>query len=216
MHSLLDMIKSFLKLREVVSYPFSFLLLILFQNRNAYRQRNVFLYPPQTAEKCLIDNSTVGVGACGVNGNSKTFFADQAATTCSDDPDKGGTIEGPYMGVLFTKTELIGRQNALLYQVFYDKNAFGLNEDALSQSQLTTISKNALNQTIRVRTAQGFGLDGSPSYASYYREHKVTKEEFYSTFNQTLSEYSILTSDTCDGTGVAGCEEHLEQSFQMP
>jgi len=184
---------------------------------NAYRQRNVFLYPPQSAERCAIDGSTEGEGICGVNGNTKVFSADQTATTCSTVPGQGGTIEGPYAGVFKTKTELVGKDNALLYQVFYDKDAFELEEDKLLQSQLTTISTNMMNETVRVRTAQSFSFDGNPAQASFYREKIVTKEEFYSRLIDTLADYSILHDDTCSnfGLGYDGCVTHLEESFQM-
>lgn len=184
-------------------------------NRNAYRQRNVFLYPPQTEEMCAIDNTTVGDGICGENGNTKLFEADQSATTCSDEPGRGGVIEGPYAGAFKTKTELIGRDNALLYQVYTDKDVFQLEEDGLWQSQLTTINTNLFNETLRVRTAQGFGFDGEPSYASFYREKRVSKDYFYAMLNETLIEYSIQESDTCDGAGMDGCISHLEQSFEL-
>ena len=37
---------------------------------NQYRQRNVFMYPPQAIDVCTGDNnSTFGDGVCGVNGN---------------------------------------------------------------------------------------------------------------------------------------------------
>jgi len=44
---------------------------------NAYRQRNVFLYPPQLSSLCdpSSESSTVGDGDCGVNGNTKVFQA---------------------------------------------------------------------------------------------------------------------------------------------
>lgn len=161
-----------------------------------------------------MNNSTVGDGVCGVNGNTKMFQADQSATTCSDDPDKGGVIEGPYANAFQTKTELIGKDNSLLYQVYYDKNIFGLDDDALSQSQLTTLNTNANNETIRVRTAQGFGLDGNPSSASFFRETRVTKEVFYEKMHETLAEYGILESDTCAG-GVDNCVAHLETTFEL-
>lgn len=184
-------------------------------NGNAYRQRNVFLYPPQTAENCSVDNTVAGAGVCGTNGNTRMFEADQSATTCSNVPGEGGTIEGPYAGgAFYTKTTLVGEENALLYQVFYNPVIFGLSsDDVLNQSQLTTIVTNAQGQTTRVRTAQGFGLDGSPTYASFYRETKVTKEKFYEEFKTTLASFNILESDTCEGAGFAGCESHFEESF---
>ena len=119
----------------------------------SYRQRNVFLYPPQDTSICeLVNNSTIGDGECGINGNTKIFEADQTAGACSTE----GTIEGPYQGYFNTKTELIGRENALLYQVFLNGAIFGLSKDLLYQSQLTTITKAADGSTRRTRTAQGF------------------------------------------------------------
>ena len=44
--------------------------------RNSYRQRNVFLYPPQLPSKCnIFENLVVGDGECGINGNTKVFQA---------------------------------------------------------------------------------------------------------------------------------------------
>ena len=65
-------------------------------NGNALKQRNVFIYPPQTAEKCEADDSTEGDGVCGVNGNEKVFGADQEASDCE------GNLAGPYTQGGFT------------------------------------------------------------------------------------------------------------------
>jgi len=54
------------------------------------------------------------------------------------------------------------------------------------------IEKNSLRRT---RTAQGFNDDGSDSYASYYRERRVSKEEFYQALEAKIFEYNILPSD---------------------
>ena len=51
---------------------------------NSLKQRNVFIYPPQTAEKCEADDSTEGDGVCGVNGNEKVFGS---LDFCDCDPD---------------------------------------------------------------------------------------------------------------------------------
>lgn len=181
----------------------------------AYRQRNVFLYPPQTTEKCAINNSTTGVGACGVNGNSKLFEADQSGRK---NGPCDGTIGGPYAGILRTKTTLVGKKNALLYQVSYQGKLF--------QSQLTTLSGNAR----RTRSAHGYNPFGPtpevPTYCSFYRERRVDEEEFYSTLNATLEEYGILEEDACtrdsngnlvEGVvgGLDACRDHLDESFQM-
>ncbi|OEU23034.1 hypothetical protein FRACYDRAFT_259284 [Fragilariopsis cylindrus CCMP1102] len=142
---------------------------------NAYRQRNVFLYPKLDSAVCndyVTNNATISVvgdGTCGINGNTKVFEADQIATTCSD-----GGIEGPYQG-LSTYTQLVGSDNALLYQVFFPSallNKYGVpaTEDRLYQSQLTTITENpSTGQMYRTRTAQGFNvITGETSFASYY------------------------------------------------
>ena len=121
---------------------------------------------------CAVESSKVGRGRCGEHGNSKIFMADQTATTCSDNPELGGDIEGPYQGIFKTKTELIGRDNALLYQVYINKDMFThLTEDQLYQSQLTTLTEDSEGNLFRTRTAQGFPFGGSvaSNYASYYR-----------------------------------------------
>lgn len=194
---------------------------------NAYRQRNVFLYPPQHTEVCdSQEDSSVGiagVGTCGVNGNTKIFSADQNATTCSTNPELGGDIEGLFAGTFATTTELVGSDNALLYQVFLGETLF--------QSQLTTLTiDGATGAQRRTRSAQGF-INGVPGSLSFYREVKVSKEEFYAEMEQTLVDYNILTSDTCTWVdppsgfgpvvdsgltpGIQGCMEHLEQSFEL-
>jgi len=182
----------------------------------AYRQRNVFLYPPQTEEKCLITNSSVvGSGACGTNGNTKVFAADQSNIGKSCD----GTIEGPF-GPFYTNTTLVGADNAVLYQVFLG--------DGLFQSQMTTLSGNGR----RTRTAHffapftGTGADSVPTAASFYRERQVEKEYFYELLNATLTEYNILDEDVCtrdesgsklEGIvgGMNACEAHLEETFEL-
>jgi hypothetical protein len=181
----------------------------------AYRQRNVFLYPPQAEAICQSRDEVVGEGSCGVNGNSKVFFADQVAA----DDDTDGTISGPYLDVFETSTVLVGRDNALLYQIYL----FGM----LFQSQLTTLSTDDSGGTRRTRSAQGFQA-GIPTSMSFYRERKVSKLEFYAAFDATLVEYNVLESDTCawidspTGLGIIpseytpgldGCTAHLEQSF---
>lgn len=232
---------------------------------NKYRQRNVFMYPPQVAAECPFANSTgrqdgsspVGVGECGVNGNMKVFEADQFATTCSSNPELKGNIEGPYGSLQYTYTELIGQNNSLLYQVFMTKAALnyyeaivlgnpysrcaetspynwdcGYTADRLMQSQLTTLTQLPDGTWLRTRTAQGFdafGRVGAPTYASYYRERKVTEEVFWAEFNATMISYNILESDMCawgngesGGTvasgltpGFSSCKTHLEESFAL-
>lgn len=182
-------------------------------HRNAYRQRNVFLYPPQVQSICdsygVKDLKVVGNGTCGTNGNTKIFFADQNATTCDN-----GNIEGLYAGLFPTTTQLVGT-NALLYQVFYGS--------ALYQSQLTTITEDVAGNTYRTRSAQGFDFMTSVSNScSYYRERKVTKEEFYTELNAVIASYSVLVEDLCktdpssDEVGsLDKCVAHLESSFSL-
>ena len=198
------------------------------------------MYPPQTDEVCSDDESVVGTGTCGVHGNTKVFEADQTATTCSMNPELKGDIEGAYGSMAYTYTELIGRDNALLYQVWLRKEVLNLPSDRLLQSQLTTITEvidPITGESIihRTRTAQGFnaftsvGAVGSTSYASYYREKQVSENEFWTQFNTTLAEYNIQESDTCgwktsdtgstlptDLTpGFDSCKMHLEESFEL-
>ena len=74
---------------------------------------------------------------------------------------------------------------------------------------------------------------GKPTYGSFYRERKVSEDEFWSAFNATVSEYSILNSDEYSDLcawsngdlgntvpsiydpGYAACVDHLGQSFEM-
>ena len=185
---------------------------------NAYRQRNLFLYPPQDSDLCgSFDPEVVGDGTCGVNGNSLVFFADQAATTCAN-----GVVEGTVGGV-FTRTQLVGDDNALLYQVFFPDFLGG----GLVQSQLTTLT--GVDDAIRTRTAQSFApfIQVARS-ASFYRERRVSEEEFYTALNETITDYNILESDLCfrngfgrepvDGymPGYGQCVDHLQQSFEPP
>jgi hypothetical protein len=173
------------------------------------------LYPPQKQEICDSygenDLKVVGNGTCGINGNTKIFFADQNATTCDN-----GNIEGLYAGLYPTTTQLIGT-NALLYQVLFN--------GALIQSQLTTITSDTSGQTYRTRTAQGFNFMTQLSNScSYYRERKVTKEEFYNEFHVAVqnitafSEGELCKTDPSDGSELGGmdkCINHLESSFSL-
>merc|ERR1719343_596280 len=94
------------------------------------------MYPPQDVSQCPFPNSTgtqdgsspVGVGVCGANGNMKVFEADQSATTCSTNPELKGDIEGPYGSLQYTYTELVGKNNSLLYQVFITTSALSYYE----------------------------------------------------------------------------------------
>lgn len=178
---------------------------------DSYRQRNVFLYPPQSQETCATtENSVVGVGTCGVNGNSRIFSADQTAGP----DDCNGQISGNITPDITTITTLVGENNALLYQVFSGGELF--------QSQLTTLT-NSDGQR-RTRTAQSF-FQGVPTSASFYRERKVEKEEFYAELRKYLEKYEILDSDACTTNGFGGfptgydggfqdCMSHLEEGIR--
>ena len=145
-------------------------------------------------------------------------------------------LRGPFGSAPFifdTKTELVGADNALLYQVFAPEVAGG----KLFQSQLTTLTGE--NDTIRTRSAQQFDalqIDpltfaplgiGLQETMSFFRERKVSEEEFYTAFNNTIAEYNILDSDLCEKTlggaryqnynaSYDQCIDHLDQSFESP
>jgi len=208
---------------------------------NAYRQRNVFVYPPLPIEGCEDYNSNLTNmfdGTCGRNGNTKLFFADQKVTNCTNPPD--GSIEGPFAGIFTTKTNLIGDNNAVLYQVYLDKDSLGPgfpSSDCLFQSQLTTITRSSDGgQVYRTRSAQGFecfdpATYGQPTSVSYYRERKVDEEEFISTMEATLAEFNVTVGDTCawendaannavpsayyNNPGIEACLVHLNESFEL-
>ena len=174
---------------------------------NSIAQRNVFLYPPQAEASCDTEINVIGGGACSINGNEKLFSANQSASDC-----KGG-LAGPYttFGIsVDTRTKLID-EDTVVYQVAIPAgNPFGL-PPMLLQNQLTTLP----GDNSRVRTAQGFAPFSGPSYASFYREKKVTKEEFFELLKTAREEYNILPSDECawDNNGVASntsCEEHFD------
>lgn len=108
----------------------------------------------------------VGEGTCGVNGNSRIFYADQVAGPES----KHGSIDGTYGSIFNTKTELIGNDNALLYQVTFQEDG------RLYQSQLTTLTTETNGTHRRTRNAQSFDFNGVPSGCSFYREYKVEQD----------------------------------------
>lgn len=191
---------------------------------SSYRQRNVFLYPPQYAEECEVRDDVVGNGTCGVNGNTRLFFADQTAINGTCD----GSISGDFAGIFDTTTDLIGRDNAVLYQVFFKDSIPGVG-GKLFQSQLTTLTEMDDGRQLRTRSAQGFATTGEPQSVSFYRERKASEEDFYEELQATIEEYGILESDTCawmddfDGSIVSSggepgfdrCVEHLEESFKL-
>ena len=173
----------------------------------------MFLYPPQTQSVCDAystgDTRVLGTGQCGVNGNTKLYEADQSCTTCDN-----GNIEGLYSGMFPTKTSLIG-DSALLYQVWYN--------DAVVQSQLTTITSDSSGQMYRTRSAQGFDpMTQQSNSMSYYREKKVSKAIFYEELNQAIELYHIRVDDLCKADpnsteigSLENCVSHLENSFRF-
>ncbi len=171
-------------------------------NGNALKQRNVFIYPPQTAEKCEADDTTEGEGICGVNGNEKIFGADQSASDCE------GNLAGPYTQggfTLDTTTRVLG-DDTVIYSVRIPESMGG----GINQNQLTTLPGNG----VRVRTAQGFSFGAEqPSYASFYRETKITKDEWLAKLKAVRAANNILASDECawvtGGASGTTCSEHF-------
>ena len=145
----------------------------------------------------------------------------------------GGEIEGLYARGPYsrpTKTELVGADNAVLYQVFIPGAMLGAEKDRIMQSQLTTITEDpATGQMYRTRTAEGFDTFvniGKTDYASYYRERKVEKDEFYAELQSHIDEFNIREEDLCTTDGSSKpipdaigsfdtCVDHLEQSFAL-
>lgn len=173
---------------------------------NRLIQRNVFAYPPQDSERCTGEEGDVkGDGTCGIHGNEKIFSADQTASDCR------GNLAGPFVtpfGTANTFTTII-EPDTVVYRVQFPDPPF------LLQNQLTTLP----NDQIRIRSAQGFSVPTQEtSYLSYYRERKVTREEFYEALEQARADYNILPSDECgyDGTsnGPTGidCETHFSDT----
>ena len=173
---------------------------------NAVAQRNVFLYPPQDSSLCTGDPSEVkGNGTCGVNGNEKVYSADQSASDCKG--SLAGTFSTIY-GDADTFTTII-EPDRVLYQVHFATAPFGGN---LMSSHLTTLPGN----DTRVRTAQGFNVVTElASYASFYRETKVSEAEFWAQLEATRIEYNVLPEDECGWDGVTSgpsgisCAEHF-------
>jgi len=81
---------------------------------------------------------------------------------------------------------------------------------SFNQNQLTTLPGNG----IRVRTAHAFNADQSPQAASYYREQKVSINQWLEELNKVRAEFNILESDECSWdqfgapSGVT-CNEHF-------
>mmetsp|Transcript_25327 Transcript_25327/g.50447 ORF Transcript_25327/g.50447 Transcript_25327/m.50447 type:complete len:409 (+) Transcript_25327:127-1353(+) len=209
---------------------------------NEYRQRNVFVYRPLPIEECgEYDGNITNMfhGTCGMNGNIKLFEANQAVTNCSESAD--GSISGPYQGVFETKSELIGNDDTVLYQVTLNKDAFGPGmppNDCLFQSQLTTIThSNDGEQVYRTRSAQAFecvnpATYGQPKSLSFYRERKVDQEELITEMEATIAEFNVTEGDVCawktsaasgtavpsryyDNPGITSCLLHLNQTFEV-
>ena len=106
-------------------------------------------------------------------------------------------------------TSLIG-DDSVLYQV-------RLHEDGpLLQNQLTSLPGDGT----KVRTTQGFDVftsDDTPSlsYAGYYRERKVSREEFYTVLADTRKEFDIRREDYCGYSGTNApsgitCAQHFK------
>ena len=106
-----------------------------------------------------------------LEGTEQKFQANQTAT------DNTGNLSGPYEVFpgfsVPTNTTIFGH-DTVLYQV-------GNGSGGLSQNQLTTLPGNGT----RTRSAQGLGFS---QYGSYYRETKLSKEQFF----QKLQEIRAL------------------------
>lgn len=180
---------------------------------NHLRQRNIFVYPPLSADECASRGNPVkGSGVCGVNGNEKIFSADQYASDCE------GNLAGPYQYGAFTldtSTNVLSN-DTVLYQVRFRKtdiDAYNIHiaAGALNQNQLTSLPGNG----IRVRTAQTFNLDQTPQAASFYRETKASdKTSWLASLAALRAQYNILPADYCafDQLGYASgttCADHF-------
>ena len=72
---------------------------------------------------------------CRTNANMKVCEADQRATTCSTNPELKGNIEGAYGSLAYTYTELVGKDNSLLYQVWLTKAALNYYQAVLQSRE---------------------------------------------------------------------------------
>lgn len=173
---------------------------------NRLRQRNVFTYPPQHPDRCTGEEGDVkGNGTCGVHGNEKIFSADQTAADCE------GNLAGPFVtpfGTANTFTTII-EPDTVIYRVEFGDPPFDGN---LLQNQMTTLP----NEQTRIRSAKGFNVaTQSSSYLSYYRERKVSREEFEAALEQARIDYNILPEDECGWDGTTNlptevtCDEHF-------
>jgi hypothetical protein len=180
---------------------------------NHLKQRNIFIYPPASKADCLkSNNSVIGKGKCGINGNEKIFSADQYSSDCL------GNLAGPYKYGAFTLdtyTTIMG-DDTVIYQVRYRKtdipqNNIHIPAGAFNQNQITSLTPNG----IRVRTDQAFNIDQTSQAASYYRENRVAKRsDFISALYKIRKEYNILPSDYCgwDQLGLpsgVSCTKHF-------
>jgi len=177
----------------------------------SYSQRNVFLYPPQTSTRCALNDVVAFDGdTCGLNGGIKKYEADQTTQECNTCQE--GSVSGPYNGLRST-TELVGAGNALLYQLFETIDGV----ETLRHSQLTTITTLANGSIHRTRTAQLFspeaaGKPGAPTYASFYRETKVSGEVFFEALTNTLADWNV--SDVAVGKICYGGIDNLKQFLE--
>jgi len=179
---------------------------------NKLRQRSVFVYPPQDAELCEEDASVVGEGICGRNGNEDVFSVDHAASDCNG--NLAANIEMGEMSVE-TTSKIIGADTVVYTVQLPDRPGavHGYFGAGFHQRQLTTLPGN----DVRVRTVQRFFSDGTPSYASFYRETKLDKAEWVAKLKEYRAAYNVRAEDECawrmgGGTIVesgVNCEEHF-------
>jgi hypothetical protein len=181
---------------------------------NTLIQRNVFMYPPQSPDRCFGSKEVQtpfgpvtymdkkGSGECGINGNEKVFEALVSSVDCN------GNVGGPsFIGGSRSETSatLVG-DKTIVYEVklppqsYFESDPslapFAAFADNIIQEQLTTVFPHGL----RVRTAQGFNAFApteTSSTASFYIENKITIEEFRTMTAAIREEYNILPDDYC-------------------
>ena len=190
---------------------------------NTLIQRNVFIYPPQNPSTCTTTkDATVGQpqntqGVCGVNGNEKTFKADQSASDCL------GNLAGPYgSGATLsdTFTTLVGNHSIMYSVRTPDYASMGMTSyapysDLFIQNQLTTLPGNG----VRVRTAQGFAFGTQlPDSCSFYREYRLQDEDVWlAKMNEVRSQANIAVGDMCafDSSSQKIASPNCYDHFQM-
>lgn len=208
---------------------------------NKIRRRTVFMWPPQDISKCPFPNSTgtrsgsrpLGTGICGVNGNTKAIGADQTATYCNTNLVLKGNLQGAVPPFLYSYSQLTGQNDTILTHLSLPKSAGFFQQERLLDAETTTLYKNPnTGKFIRVRSTQlfdGFANPGEPIGITFFRERKYDPAEFWTIFNNTITQYNIQDSDLCawgpipnGSTGPSGisggygpCKSFLEEALSL-